>query len=77
MMSVPVNTETTTFSYGVPSRLLSLPPLSTLGVRMYDISPDGQRILMARSLPAGETALPQITVVLNWHEELKARVPVD
>ena len=77
MMSVPVNTETPTFSYGVPTRLLSLPPLSSLGVRMYDISPDGQRILMARSLPAGETALPQITVVLNWHEELKARVPVD
>ena len=77
MMAVPVNTEAQTFSYGAPKRLLSLRALSALGIRMYDISPDGQRILMARSLPVGETALPQINVVLNWHEELLQRVPMN
>jgi hypothetical protein len=40
---------------------------------MFDVAPDGQRFLMTRrNEPAGS----QIQVVLNWHEELKARVPV-
>lgn len=39
----------------------------------YDISPDGQRFLMLKSL---DNASPnQINVVLNWLEELKRRVP--
>ena len=47
------------------------------GSRDYDITPDGERILMI--VPADEPELehvrPQIHVVLNWFEELKARVP--
>ena len=40
----------------------------------YDVSPDGQRFLMVK---AGEqaTAAAQISVVLNWSEELQRRVP--
>ena len=43
----------------------------------YDIAPDGQRFLMIKPEGAGDPGEePQITVVLNWFEELKARVPV-
>ncbi len=47
--------------------------------RDYDISPDGERLLMvfpADQADPGEAARPQINVVLNWFEELKERVPV-
>jgi Tol biopolymer transport system component/tRNA A-37 threonylcarbamoyl transferase component Bud32 len=41
----------------------------------FDISPDGQRFLMIKT--AGQpSASGQINVVLNWFEELKAKVPV-
>jgi eukaryotic-like serine/threonine-protein kinase len=41
--------------------------------RSYDVSRDGERFLMTK-LPAQRTQ-PQITVVLNWFEELRAKVP--
>ncbi len=47
--------------------------------RDYDMSPDGERLLMvfpADRPESGEPARLQINVVLNWFEELKARVPV-
>ena len=48
------------------------------GSRDYDITPDGERILLI--VPADEPEVedrpPEIHVVLNWFEELKARVPV-
>ena len=41
----------------------------------YDVTPDGQRFIMAKS--AEEFTSPmQMTVVLNWVEELRQRVPV-
>ena len=42
----------------------------------YDVSPDGQRFLMAKET-ARTTAPVQINVVLNWFEELKRRVPTN
>ena len=39
----------------------------------FDISPDGQRFLMAKQEPRREDG--QINVVLNWFEELKRLVP--
>ena len=47
--------------------------------RDYDISPDGERLLMvfpADQPDSGERSRPQINVVQNWFEELKERVPV-
>src|SRR5262249_9661789 len=39
----------------------------------FDVAPDGKRFLMIKS---GSSALPnQLTFVVNWFEELKARVP--
>jgi hypothetical protein len=40
----------------------------------YDVSADGQRYLMVKPSEE-EQAVTQITVVLNWFEELKAKVP--
>ena len=38
------------------------------------ITPDGQRFLMIQPVEPEQPATP-ITVVLNWFEELKRRVP--
>jgi len=46
--------------------------------RPYDISRDGQHFLGlidAAQTQSGAPAAQQIQVVLNWFEELKARVP--
>jgi hypothetical protein len=46
--------------------------------RPYDISRDGQHFLgliEAAQAQSGAPAAQQIQVVLNWFEELKARVP--
>ncbi|MDP6608152.1 MAG: hypothetical protein QF463_03715, partial [Vicinamibacterales bacterium] len=39
----------------------------------FDVSPDGRRFLTASDLDSG--AGGELRVVLNWFEELKARVP--
>ncbi len=47
--------------------------------RDYDMSPDGDRLLMvfpADQSDSGEPSRPQINIILNWFEELKERVPV-
>ena len=41
--------------------------------RSYDVSPDGQQFLMIKA--AGTEQAPSIVVVLNWLEELKAKLP--
>ena len=48
-------------------------------MQSYDVSPDGQRFLMITSNETDEagSGRAEIKVVLNWTEELKARVPVD
>ena len=44
-----------------------------LNGNVTDFDFDGNRFLMVKNL---QTANQQIHVILNWHEELKARVPV-
>ena len=46
--------------------------------RDYDITPDGERLVMvfpADQTEGGESSRPQITVVLNWFDELQRLVP--
>lgn len=43
------------------------------GYPQYDLAPDGKRFIMIRDAVA--PAPPQLSVVVNWSEELKARVP--
>jgi hypothetical protein len=44
-------------------------------VRQYDVAADGQRFLMMKEEARHTDLAPSINVVLNWTEELKARVP--
>ena len=70
-----------TFSASIPMRLFNTRYFSGFGGagesvagRTYDISPDGKRFLMIKdNLPADQLQA-SIVVVLNWVEELKARV---
>jgi eukaryotic-like serine/threonine-protein kinase len=50
----------------------------TSSLRQYDVSPDGKRFLMIKSLDdATQPPTPtSIVVVRNWHEELKRLVPL-
>ncbi len=43
----------------------------------WDFSPDRQRFLMVKRGEGTGGDAGDIIVVLNWHEELKARVPVN
>jgi hypothetical protein len=38
----------------------------------YDVTPDGQRFLLAKT---GEQGPQEINVVLNWFEELRRSLP--
>lgn len=68
------------FSPGIPRKLFSRNPyLESNSGAPWDIHPDGKRFLMLRKAgTAGSTSDPwrKITIVLNWTEELKQRVPV-
>jgi hypothetical protein len=43
--------------------------------RTWDLSPDGERFLMAKEAEDPEQPT-EIVVVLNWFEELRRRVPL-
>jgi eukaryotic-like serine/threonine-protein kinase len=77
---VDVRTEPS-FSTGRPTTLPIEGTIHPVAQRNYDITPDGKQLIVV--LPASASgsgsaraASPQITVVLNWFEELKTRVPI-
>ena len=78
LMAVRVDARGGTWSCGQPGEgrrgALRRPEASVSG-RNYDVSADGQRFLMVKQ-PANQAAAPQIIIVQNWFEELKARVPL-
>jgi hypothetical protein len=51
------------------------PPRGLSG-RRYDISPVDGRFLMTKSASAGSDSVVDISVVLNWFQELRERVPL-
>ncbi len=71
MTRVPVQT-TPTFSAG-PATTLFATRYYTAAARGYDVSPDGQRFLMIKDTAAAQA--PTMVVVLNWLEELQAKLP--
>jgi len=83
LTSVPIRVTGTTFGAGQPTTILRtkyFPGFTGLGLdlRGYDVSADAQRFLMVKDVPEENlTQRPsvQMVVVLNWFEELKARVP--
>ena len=80
MMVVDVEAEPT-FRAGNPAVLFEAPYLLTsVGfgrTRTWDLADDGRFLMVKESVSSdGSGAGPQITVVLNWHQELLERVPV-
>jgi serine/threonine-protein kinase len=80
LMAVAIQAATT-FSAGNPAKLLDAKYFvggPNVGGRTYDVSPDGQRFLMIKDNASGNpgAASANMVVVLNWTEELKARLPV-
>ena len=82
VMAVPVETGPA-FKAGKPETLFrgTYVQLSTSDGQPWDISPDGKRFLMMKP-SASTTAAPavaaprqKVTIVVNWFEELKQRVP--
>jgi serine/threonine-protein kinase len=74
MMAVEYDAQKA-FSAGKPKELFEGPYVPTpRSFPDYDISPDGQRFLMLRRAEE-EQASSHITVVVNWVEELKQKVP--
>ena len=57
------------------------PTLATPGAgRTHDVTRDGQQFLMIKESGGGDgadTLAATISVVLNWVEELKEKLPVD
>ena len=47
----------------------------TQSMANYDIARDGKRLLMLKPSGGANQTTPPINVVVNWAEELKARVP--
>jgi Tol biopolymer transport system component len=84
-MAAEVETEPT-FKHGNPKILFRGTYFSTTAQKIvltpWDIHPNGKKFLMIKppaSAGAASTAAgpqPKITIVLNWFEELKQRVPV-
>ena len=78
LISVAVATDST-FSNRNGVKVFDTSTYLTAGAgRSYDLSPDGRKFLMIKNAAAsGSPDQPPaaITVVLNWQEELKQRVP--
>src|SRR5262249_28801986 len=71
MMAAAVNGTGWTLGVGSVRELFQIPAIE--GSLTYDVSADGQRFLVSTREETG--AAPPITVILNWSEELKQRVP--
>ena len=71
----PVETEPS-FRPPTPTALADLALLSNAQGREWDMAPDGERFVSWRDL-SGEVAAGTegLVFVLNWFEELQARVP--
>jgi serine/threonine protein kinase/Tol biopolymer transport system component len=81
VMTVSVETGQA-FSMDTPKKLFSRLPYLGGGATpgtTFDIHPDGKRFLMLKkpeAAPSAQGGPRKITIVLNWLEELKQRVPV-
>ena len=78
LMSVPIEPGDT-MKAGNPTPVFEGQYLIAGAGRNYDVSPDGRRFLMIRSIGTSDQtpAPPSINVVVNWFEELQRLVPTD
>ncbi len=78
MMVVTIDTEAGTPVADLPTRLLEFPAvgLSSPGMGVYDISPDGERFVVIKDEAAGEQAdRSHLRFVFHWFDELDSKVP--
>jgi serine/threonine-protein kinase len=74
IMAVSVSVQDDTLRAQNPHLLFELKGSSYAGP--FDVAPDGNRILFYRTAGEAKEQSQQPTVVVNWFEELKAKVPV-
>ena len=77
MMAVEVDSTGAQFNVGRITELFSKSDFTyalSPGWSAYDVSLDGQRFLMVKQAISRSY---ELILVLNWFEELKARVPID
>jgi serine/threonine-protein kinase len=74
LTAVPVDTSGSTFSFGNSEKLFELAAVPDPMTRDYDVAPDGRFLMVRPEVRPGQA--PQgLVVVLNWIEELKAKLP--
>jgi serine/threonine-protein kinase len=72
LIAVPVDTSAATFAWGGTKTLFGIQGSTTVPERSYDVSLDGRRFLFVKE---DTSTAPDIVVVLDWLEELKAKAP--
>ena len=80
-MASDIETEPV-FRPGAPRQLFPGSAYDLVGEeRMYDIAPDGDRLLMLKPVEEAGTdddsVFEGVVIIQNWFEELRERVPVD
>jgi eukaryotic-like serine/threonine-protein kinase len=76
LTAVQVRTSGSAFTVGNPVKVFDTKYAAPQQVRQYDVRPGDQRFLMMNESGGDPTATPaSMVVVLNWSEELKAKVP--
>ena len=73
-MAVPVIGLTGAWRSGAPVKLFATRYFGGDGgqpARQYDVAADGQHFLMIEDASDGAPARPNLTIVLNWLDELK------
>jgi serine/threonine-protein kinase len=76
LTAVQVRTSGRAFVRDSPKTVLETPYARPFeNAHPYDVSADGQRFLMIKEDPTAAGARGGLIVVLNWTEELKAKVP--
>ena len=77
VMTVAISTEPT-LAVGTPEILFQGDYLAPTGTSLnWDLTPDGDRFVIIKADPVNAQVSPEITVVLNWFEELKRLVLVN
>ena len=77
IMVVSIKAGSTRLTPGPPQVLFETRNESISVRSNFDVTADGQRFVMIKKSDETGLALKQITVVLNWFEELKRLVPTD
>jgi len=73
LRAVPVQTATT-FTYGTAVQLSNSRYFTAPVSRTYDVAPDGRFLMIKEPVGAPSATPTNIVVVLNWFQELQARV---